>query len=133
MLARSLVANPKTCQQAHVFERAHPNQLERKSCGGNQPILDAARRPDEQALGVIRFLQLIRDGERGNYVSAGAAARQDCSHGLTINHLCGWYRFTRTRGVRGFLRIVRGLNLMASKALSLYMVPGITEVTYPFV
>ena len=57
----------------------------RKSCRGNQPVFDAARRADKQHLGLVVALQLLGDGESGDHVSASASARQNGSHAMTIN------------------------------------------------
>lgn len=66
-------------------------------------------------------------------MSTGTSARQDCSHVSTINHLRGWFDSQGPEELEVLWELAIEFNLMASKALPLYMVPGITEVTYPFV
>jgi hypothetical protein len=61
--------------------------LQRKSGGRDEAVLDTPRRADEEALAVIAMLELVGDGESRDDVTAGATSCQDCSHGMTINHL----------------------------------------------
>ena len=63
------------------------DKLERISRRRDQSILKPARCADEENLGGIVFLKLIRDGQSGNHVPAGATARQDRPHELTINQM----------------------------------------------
>ena len=76
--ARKIEDRLRTRRQAHPIQRAHFHQLQRKSGGRNQPVLNASRRADKQHFGGIAGLQFLGDGERGNDVSAGASARQNC-------------------------------------------------------
>ena len=66
--------------EADLVQRADLDQSQRKSGGGNQPVLDSARRADEQDFRVVLLLEFLGDGKRGDYVSAGAAACQNCPH-----------------------------------------------------
>ncbi len=71
--------------ETDFVERADLDKPQRKSGRRNQPVLDAARRTDEQHFGGISLLQFMGNGKRRDHVSAGAAACQNCPHGLTIN------------------------------------------------
>jgi len=51
----------------------------------NQTILDAPRRPDKQYFGAVPLLQFLRNSERRDNVSAGAAPRKNCPHDVNIN------------------------------------------------
>jgi hypothetical protein len=66
--------------EAHVLERSHLHQAQFEPCGRNQAVFHAARGSDEEQLRRVRLLQLLGNGERGNDVSTGTAARQDYAH-----------------------------------------------------
>ena len=61
------------------FERADFDQLQRKSCGRHQTVLNATCRADEEQLSAILFLEFLGDGKGRDYVSAGTAACQNDS------------------------------------------------------
>ena len=68
-----------------LFKCANLTSLQRKSSRRNQPVLDAPRRTDEQYFSAVTLLQFLGNGKRGDHMSAGPAARQNCPHDLTIN------------------------------------------------
>ena len=72
-----------------VLQRPHPNQLQRISRRGHEPVLDAACRADEQHLGCVTFPELIGNGQRRDHVSARPATGQDCPHEVTITQRLG--------------------------------------------
>ena len=89
--ARQVERGLEPRHQADVLERADAHQLQWISRGGHQPILNAARGSDEEHFGVVALLQLIGDGESGNDMSAGASARQNRAHAVTINYATDRY------------------------------------------
>ena len=78
--ARKVEGRFQASSQADIFQRAYADELQGKSRGGNQAVLDATRGSYEQNFRVVTFFQLIGDGQGGNDMSAGAAARQNCTH-----------------------------------------------------
>ena len=84
--ARQIEGRFRAGDQADIFQRAYADQLQRKSGGGDEAVLNAAGRADEKNLSVVSLLELIGDGERGDDVSSRASARQDCAHVVTITH-----------------------------------------------
>src|SRR3954469_22923312 len=68
--------------EADSVERANFDQLQREPCGGDQTVFKPAPRPDEQHLGGVSLLKFLSNGERGDDMTAGAAARQNCAHDL---------------------------------------------------
>ncbi len=78
--ARKIESGANARRQADPVQRANFHQLKGKSCGGNQPVLEAARGPDEHHFGLIATLQFLGDGESGDYVAASASARENGSH-----------------------------------------------------
>ena len=71
--------------ETDFVERADLDQPQRKSRRRNQPVLDATGCADKQYFSAILLLQFVGNGQGGNYVSAGAAPRQNRPHDLTIN------------------------------------------------
>jgi hypothetical protein len=83
--ARKIEQSLQPRLQTHFVQGAYLHQAQGKSCRWNQPVLDATRCADKQYLGAVPLLEFMGDGQRGDYVSARPAPRQNGPHDLTIN------------------------------------------------
>ena len=83
--AREVERSLQARHQADVLQRADLHQLQGKSRSRDETILNASRGTDEEHFGVVILLELIRDREGGDDVSAGASACKNRSHPVNIN------------------------------------------------
>src|SRR5260370_7790023 len=82
--ARQIKERAQTRSQADILERAHLNEPQLESRGGNQTVLNAAPPANEEYLSLIALLEFAADGEGGDYLSPTPPPSQDFAHNFYI-------------------------------------------------